>query len=409
MNSTLALKKTSNSVRNVILIFILIATTGMEYFYRSQNYILIGCIISTYFFVKTQQKLNKHFVLIVLSFIIIELFQYIYFGGFNLRTFFGTYIRLFLAFSVICIVRQNFFKTYTIIIYFFSIFSLFFYFLTFIPGVPNFYLETLGNIIPNTFTDDGFYKGSKNIIIYNFHENALITFRNSGPFWEPGAFAVFLLIALIFNHINEKKIFTKKNLIFIITIVTTLSTTGFICLFVFLFYLNYNILRKNILFIVFFILSFIGTIALYERIPFLKDKIEKDIAYSNETTTSRFGSALADYNLFKESPLFGYGRAGAKNNFKEEKFFDVGNHRNNGVFNLLVTYGLFITIIYLYKILETLKEVGVFFKLPNYYFIFSFIILLLLSFSQGILMRPFFYAFLFIPMLFDKKSKTSIA
>jgi hypothetical protein len=375
----------------------------MEYFYRSQNYILIGFIISTYFFIKTQQKLNKHFVFIALLFIVVEVFQFVYFGGFNLRTFLGTYIRLFLSFSVLCVVHSRFLYIYTSIIYFFSTVSLVFYVFTFIPGVNGFYTEVLGNLIPNFFSsDDAFYKSSKNIIIFNFHDYALTNFRNSGPFWEPGAFATFLLIALIFNHSFESELLTKKNIIFIIATITTLSTTGFICLFIFIFYINYNKLRKNILFIMFFILSIFGIITLYEKIPFLKDKIEKDIEYTNETTSSRFGSALADYTLFKESPLFGYGRAGAKNDFKGRKFFDVDDHRNNGVFNLLVTYGIFITIIYLYKILITFKNIGKFYNLPNYYFMFCFLIFILLAFSQGILMRPFFYGFLFLPMLFDK-------
>lgn len=380
----------------------LIATTGMEYFYRSQNYILIGFFISTFYFIKSKHKINKHLIFILVPFVIIEIFQFLHFGGFNFRTFLGTYIRLFFAYSVVLIVQKNIFKIFTTIIFFFSIVSLVFYIFTFIPGISEFYIEKLGNIIPNIFVEEGFYKGSKNLILFNFHENALKSFRNSGPFWEPGAFAVFLLIALVFNHINDKRILSKVNSILILTILTTLSTTGFICLFIFFFYINYNLLKTNVLFIVFFILSIFTIVLLFERIPFLKDKIEKDIEYSNETTTSRFGSALADYNLFKSSPLFGYGRAGAKNDFKDDKFFEVEDHRNNGVFNLLVTYGIFITTIYLYQILKTFKEIGKLYKLPNYYFIFSFVILISLAFSQGILMRPFFYSFLFLPMLFDK-------
>ena len=142
---------------------------------------------------------------------------------------------------------------------------------------------------------------------------------------------------------------------------------------------------------------------LYDRIPFLKDKIQQDIAYTNETTTSRFGSALADFNQFKESPLFGYGRAGAKNDFVDNKQISVDNHRNNGFFNLLATYGIFIFIYYFYNVIKAFKQIGQFFNLPNYYYLFSFLIILLLGFSQGIFMRPLFYTFLFIPMLFKKQ------
>lgn len=380
----------------------------MEYFYRSQNYIIIGCLISIFFFVKTNQILNKEFALTVLLFLLVETLQYTYFGGFNFRTFLGTYTRLFLAYSVIQIVKHSFFKIYTSIIYFFATISLIFYGLTFIPGISDFYINTLGNLIPNLFSDNGsFYAGSKNIIIFNFHEYALKNFRNSGPFWEPGALAVFLLLALVFNQTNHVKFLTKKNIIFIIATLTTFSTTGYICLFLFLIYVNFNSIRTNVLFVLILIISIVGIFLLYEKIPFLKDKIEKDIEYTNETTTSRFGSALADYNQFKESPLFGYGRAGAKNNFVSQNLIDVDNHRNNGVFNLLATYGVVIFFYYFFKIIKSFKLIGVHYNLPSYYYIFSFLILLLLGFSQGLFMRPFFYTFLFTPMIFLNKQKIS--
>lgn len=53
--------------------------------------------------------------------------------------------------------------------------------------------------------------------------------RNAGIFWEPGAFQFFLVLAFILQLYSDKK--KKKYLIiYLITLYTTLSTTGLFCL-----------------------------------------------------------------------------------------------------------------------------------------------------------------------------------
>lgn len=379
----------------------------MEYFYRSQNYIIVASVISILIFSFNKQRFNYKALFIILLFSVVELFQFVLFGGFNIRTPLGTVSRLLLAYIVLELTKWNFLKVYVNVIYFFALVSFVFYFTSFIPGVFDFYKETLSRLIPQVFPDsDEFYKESPNIIIYNFHQISYEMSRNPGPFWEPGAFAVFIMLAILFNNIVDRKVFSKTNLFFIAALITTFSTTGYICLFVFLIYSNYSYIKKNILYFVLFLAIVSGTIIMYERIPFLKEKIKKDIEISNETTSSRFGSALADYNDFIKSPIFGYGRAGARYNFKDVKFFDVENHRNNGFFNLLVTYGIIITSFYMFKIYQSFKLIGKKFGLATHYQIFSFVIILLLGFSQGIYMRPLFYGFMFMPLIFMTNSKT---
>ncbi len=400
------MKKNKPGYMDYCLVFLLIATTGMEYFYRSQNYILLGFIISCFAFIRYRGRLHKNLIIVLILFLVVETFQYIVFGGFNLRTFFGTYIRLLFAFIAVVTAREYFVKCYTTIIYFLSIVSLIFYFLSLLPGAENFYVNTLGALVPQIFeTESGFYSEKPNIVIFNFEDTLFSSFRNSGPFWEPGGFGVFLMIALLFNHVSDKNIFSKYNAVFTLCIITTFSTATYITFFMFIIYLNFNQIRKNALYSIAFLLFISLSIVAYERIPFLKNKIEENIMLANETTSSRFGSAIADYNSFIESPLFGYGRGGAKTNFKDEKLFDADNHRNNGVFNLLVTYGIFITVFYFSKIFQAFKAIGRKYQLPEYYAFFSFLIIMVLGFSQGIFMRPFFYAFLFLPITFITSKK----
>ncbi len=327
------------------------------------------------------------------------------FGGFRLWTFSGSYIRLFLAYAVVTIVGRNFFTYYVKTIYFLSVISLLFYAASFLPGAESFYLNVLCKLIPNPFeSTKGFYKGSPNFILftvnYLFPEH-----RNSGPFWEPGAFAVFLMIALLFNHIQERKIGTKVNIVFIVCLLTTFSTTGFLAFFVFIFYLNLDLIRKNIFYTIVFSGVLFSSYYIYENTLFLKDKITENISLADETTTSRFGSAKADLEEFYRSPIVGLGRAGAKDGFVSASNFTVENHRNNGVFNLLATYGLPLTLIYFYLIFNTFFRIETAYNISKYYPWAAFIIILILGFSQGLFLKPFFYAFLFLPPVLTNKRK----
>lgn len=67
-------------------------------------------------------------------------------------------------------------------------------------------------------------KRYSNLFIYtNMHD---IT-RNMGMFWEPGAFQTYILLAILLE-ISEKKPNIKTLIVFIATVITTFSTTGYI-------------------------------------------------------------------------------------------------------------------------------------------------------------------------------------
>lgn len=377
------------------LVFSLIAVSGMEFFYRSQEYILIFFIISFLAFIYYKKHINNNFLIIVGVFLIVEIFQYSVHGGFNLRTFSGTYIRLFYAYIVLILVGSEFFRYYVNVLYYLSLVGLFFYTLSFFPGAEGIY-NTLGQLIQNPFAiEDGFYQSNQNIIIYNFHEVLFTDRRNSGAFWEPGAYAVFLMIALLFNQIYERSIWSRKNVIFIICLLTTLSTSGFIAFFIFIFYINFRALNKNFLYSIVFLLFMLGSFYLYQDIPFLADKIEKNINLADETTTSRFGSAKADFESFKKSPLIGFGRAGVKTYY--ERDFDISQHRNNGIFHLLSVYGLPLTLIYFSLIFLSFYKIQKTYGFSGIFALCAFVIILVHGFSHGLFLKPFFYAFLFLP------------
>ncbi|MBK9284924.1 MAG: O-antigen ligase family protein [Sphingobacteriaceae bacterium] len=402
INTRLATKLSNKNEKiGLFLVFMLLAVSGIEYFYRSQYYIIVAFIISGFFFIKANLKFESSLTLIIAIFLIVESFQYATFGGFNLWTFSGSYIRLLLAYFVVQITGKNFPKLYVKVLYFFSIVSLLFYSVSFLPGMSVFYKNILGNLVPPIFKAEGdFYLPIPNIVIFNFEDSLFIDSRNPGPFWEPGAFAVFLIIALLFNQIEEKKLLKKKNIVFTICLITTFSTAGYLAFFIFLIFLNYDLIKRNVLysFLLFGLIT--STLFLYEHIPFLKEKIENNIDIADESTSSRFGSAQADLVYFSKSPFFGMGRAGAKNNFKDD--FTHDDHRNNGIFVLLANYGLPFTLFYIFFIYFTFLKIGKLCGFSSAYSIFSILIILILAFSQALFLKPIFNAFLFLPEVFNR-------
>jgi hypothetical protein len=381
-----------------LLLFLLIATTGFPFFYSSQEFILIGFILSGIVFFNRNLRIEKNIIYIAGLFMVIELFQAYIFDKFDAITILGTLIRILFGYFVARVTGKHFIDYFFRIIYVLAVISLFFY----IPSVlSNSFFQFFANDVSSLFTspfapENAFYTIQPNIIVYCFHEVLAESARNPGPFWEPGAFSLFLVIAILFRLIRKKQILEKKLILLYIVVVTTVSTAGVIALIVLLisFYL---VGKENVAFKYFFAGIFmVGAYFLYTNVSFLGEKALSNIDIAESTTSSRFGSALVDLRDFVKSPLIGWGRGENRYGGKQIIFFSVDQHRNNGVTNLLATYGIFIFVMYFYVYYRNLKNLCRVNLLNVRFAVFALLVILLLGFSQGIFTRPFFYCLLFI-------------
>lgn len=386
-----------------LLVFLLIATSGFEYFYANELWILLGFIIAIYIANKRGllKKVNTLFLLIVVLFPLWETIQFFILGGFRIRPLIGTFVRLTFAYLVIKNTNFKFLTYYINILVFFAVISIVFYILFYL--IPSFIKELI--VFGDThFTpikrEPGLYIFNKpNIILFSFHGFEYFPMRNSGPFWEPGAFAVFLTIALVFNLlINDISIFSKKNIILITAILTTISTSGYLILFLIIIYVFYRKGQKS--FIILLFLPLIIYIAYYyiKELDFLYSKIETNIELADVTTGSRFGSALADIKQFVANPILGYGRNIYAQYGTEE--FDIGlMHRNNGATRIFVQWGV-LAIFYLFNVYKGFNKISSLYDnklfIPGY---FILIVLMLNAFSQSIFQYPFFYGLMFLQLI----------
>lgn len=386
------------------LVYLLVATTGMNFFYHGIQFIVLGLVMTSFLFFTRRMSIDRFLIGYALLFFFIQIGQAFLFSFFSPLTFLGLYVRLLFAYFTVRLVGRKFSDYYINIIYFFAIVSFLFYLPSMIfPDFANFFLDHISPHLESPFVDpDNFYyRGPQHIIIFNFNAIDVAKFysigRNSGPFWEPGAFGGFLLVALLFNIIKTKKLNNKKNIIFILAIVSTFSTASYFVLFVlmiFYFFMNKK-LRYKIVFIPLIITS---AIFAYNELDFLKLKFERSLELSRNVgqtygVRTRFSSAMLDWDSLKKSPIFGMGRR------IETRFSGIDDpylrHRNNGISYLLVVYGPVIFIFYFFLVFKSFKYLCARFYFNPKFAYYSLIIILLMGFSESYFLRPFFYALTF--------------
>lgn len=229
-------------------------------------------------------------------------------------------------------------------------------------------------------------------------------FRNSGFMWEPGAFAMVIILGMIINLYQNNQVFTLKNLVYAICLITTFSTAGYLAIAVFilalLVYNKVNIIKIAIAcgFLVIFItyvskLSFMeGEVNTYLE-AYKEDYIVENSTY-NAAKVNRF--LVMKYDLIKVIKYpWGYGSANVEDFKYEDRIVGV-----NGFSNLLVMWGVLVFIYFMY----------LFYR----YFVFldkfnqrSIRLLLLISFSIMIFSNPghryqLIYFIFLTPLMFRK-------
>lgn len=200
---------------------------------------------------------------------------------------------------------QNFIKVYVKLMFFISFISLFLY-------TTNVFFSEIFSFLPD-------FLRFKNLFfsILPINKDSLDFYRNYSFFWEPGAYQIFLNLALFLNlfYLKGSKFI---SIILFVSILTTFSTSGLITLFILVgVYLilsvyKYGIFNKKIMFfpplillliILFNLLPIIITREIFNRITFLIDSSSN----SNISGQVRVNAFEIGINYFISNPLFGYG------------------------------------------------------------------------------------------------------
>lgn len=219
--------------------------------------------------------------------------------------------------------------------------------------------------------------------------------RNSGPFWEPGAFQGFILLALLMTLFQKTQKWAKvKIIIYVITILTTGSTTGYILLggLILFFYKkvettfvstgnkrNKNLLKIGLLALAAFTVVYIIS----------SGNISDKFSGTNESASVRINDFASSISMVTDKPLFGYGFSSERIN--RAKSLGVVND-SVGLWSLLYTCGIPFGIYYLYRQIKGIKR---FFCVNQLEMILLSVIIIVIHFTEAVWWLPVYTIFLF--------------
>lgn len=323
--------KKNNSL-DYIFVFILIIYAGSAtVFVRSLNTwedivgLLFICSITFFYGIKNKIRLNKAFYMLAISFLIYSVALTIKFREVHPR-FVGIYlISFWIAYITIATLKSRFFIIFEEIMYYLCIISLFFW------SLQQLNPDQLSDLIDSiAFSEPGSINVKGNIIFYTINDVTVVAdyvmnfgsinlFRNSGFAWEPGAFAVFITLALYVNFIKNKfnKIINTRFFIFLFALITTFSTTGYGIFILLIMFYTYN---KHIKYRFFYLFISAAMGAYVLSLSFMSDKIislsqenvtdelvENSVNYDTKYAPQRITSFLIDFKDFLNNPVLGYG------------------------------------------------------------------------------------------------------
>jgi hypothetical protein len=231
----------------------------------------------------------------------------------------GFYVRLFIGYALMRLV-PDFSRVFVRAMVALAVLSFVFY-------IPYMLLSVGGHSVEGLLTSVTEKLGTlgvarRSVILHTFAVDHFSP-RNFGMFWEPGAFAGYLILGLIFLAVAKKDLprgrYRRALLILSVALLTTMSTTGYIA-FALIPLLHYDwrsadwsrtFVRVMVGVYILLPLFLWGAVYAYNTLPFLKEKIEKQ-SYRIEHKRpgwhrGRVGSLVFDWEYIKSRPLTGWG------------------------------------------------------------------------------------------------------
>ncbi|GKT08601.1 hypothetical protein DSTSK_19060 [Desulforhabdus sp. TSK] len=279
-------------------------------------------MLALFFFLLLIQRSRRPFSLVFVVvgtiFAGILLAQCIDFSFYPFVTMAGFFVRLFIGYALIRLVN-NFPLTFVRAMVVLALLSFAFY-------IPYILLSMVGISVEGIIWRVAELLGTASIsrrplFLHTFLRD--FTPRNSGMFWEPGAFQGYLILALIFlafvKHDTPRKQYVRSLQILCAGVLTTLSTTGYIALALIpLLHYDWRTQNRNqtlfrILVGVYLVLPLLigSTFYAYKTLPFLGEKIDSQLETLDRREgrwyRGRMGSLVFDWEYIQQRPLTGWG------------------------------------------------------------------------------------------------------
>ncbi len=353
------------------------------------KYLVLSLILFSLIFKQHRGSDNKVIIYSVIMCVIILLSSIV-----NNALSIGLYYKCVILLSCAFFVKRNMLKVYA------GIFESFIYVVAIVSLVGSAFVILLPSFVqlfPKVINTVGgvFY----NLLLFVPEIRPLEEFRNNGFFREPGVYHMYLNLALVFHLYFSEKVSYKRVLVFIITIITTLSTTGFICLagiglMIVLKQLNNNGSVWNKVLVIG--VSILLVLVLYSYTDLLSaegvvfGKIGNE---ENDSYIARAASITTNISIWQQNPFLG-GSLRVNDIFESITYnvYGIGTeHNTNTLLCELAMWGIFYFIIMMMGLFRFSFMIGKS-KLEGVLFL---IIILAMSVGERLIFSPFFYMLVF--------------
>ena len=339
------------------LIFVLFISSGASKLSIDKNLIITGWIFFTCAYFYIVRMLETPFVLLTAACVAISIIYYWMNGGYDEVTYLGLFLRIYLAYYCRSICKEHFFAYFINIMFVLTCIALPLY----IFQLINFdFLFKVNNF----FGEEPGYRALPSSLIFTLAE--IHRYRNCGFMWEPGAFAAVLIVTIYINTFRQKEpLHSRRNIIFIIAILTTQSTMGCLSLLIPISLVLYQAIQddKRIRQLSFMLIPTVVAIfiVIFSQVDFLSKKITEEysgldaelafIAQGDRehfiVEATRLASVTLDMETIKQYPLLGLG-VDMYTTGENKMFTGLFTVTACGLSLLVVRFGLIGLVVYFY-------------------------------------------------------------
>jgi len=389
-----------NSIDYIAIVILIFISGNLTFI--NQTVLFLTFIFSTLLFFYRLNKLDTTFIYFLLTLFIILILQSLKFNFFPINTYLGVFIRILVAYFILKSIGVSFIDKFIKVMYYISILSLIFYIsILIVPGLEQLLIT---NFTTFAVTDIGSTIRYSILGLYTILPDLI--FKNAGPFWEMGAFGGYLVLTLLFSLLKDSNLKSKINIILIITILTTQSTTAYISLVLLLFIIYFKEIKSIFLKILMSLIILSGAFYAYVSLEFMSEKIEHQLEMATMINTNnlenadsqRFINILKDWNDIQGHEIIGRGPHSStrysSRNFKQEI-------RTVGSTDMIVRYGYPFFILMLYFIYISVSNYSKYLNNQNMFQSIGIVFLVLvLLMSEIYFLYPLFWILLLLQYVY---------
>lgn len=328
---------------------------------------------------------NRRLILVVLSMIVVNILQVYALSRVSFNANVNYLFKIYCGFIVVSVLSEKFRYVYLKVMYVICSISI---------------IGFTANLLIGDFHGYQFDRYCSlllyNYVIGGFESHFMdIGIRNSGMFWEPGAFQGYINIAFLL-YIDKFIVFfreyRKHFIVLLIALLTTFSTTGYLVLFVIITLAVMKNTRNKLAKVFITTSIIIASFWAYGNLDFMGDKINQEYESAQEidnlgTAASRMGSGIINWKNLMRNPICGNGH------LMEERFKGVGFSNfqggGNGFFGAMNMFGIPMLLLYLFFLYKNYPSV------PFLKMVFVTVVVLMLQ-GEYFMNYPLFWSLIFV-------------